>query len=350
VATLAVSVDDIRPLQLLTSAAGISLADILKSVDLPPQMLEETPVASVSLADYFRILERLAIATHDETWGLSTRRLLPGATGLVLSNLSGCATLYEAMQAVANAYNLLHGGVYNRVELREDCLAYIIDDSEFPYALRTDTGHVCFTMECVLIFLHGMLTLISNGTLHGLLRTVHTKRAPHGAPCGCLSFWSAPIRWKSRQFALYYDLSAMSLRIAHDGPPPSSPMIYRSVIELIEHEQSFVPRKRRVYERVLDAFDAGLYDQAAVAKRLGLSVATLRRRLQDAGQPGFRVLRERALNQAAQSLLAQRHHPRDVADELGFGDLRSFARAFKRWNGATPAAYLQRGERDSADD
>lgn len=341
-ATLAVSVDDIRPLRALASDAGISLADILESIGLPPQALDGSRSASVGLADFFRILERLSIAFHDESWGLSTRPLLPGATGLVLSNLSSCTTLYEAMKAVANAYNLLHGGAYNRVELRRDSLAYIIDDSDFPYALRTDRAHVCFTMECVLIFLHGMLALISGERVHGLLRRVDTKRARSARPCGHLGFWPAPIHFKSRHYALFYDLEAMSVPIVHADPALTSQKIYRHVIDLIERKQSTAPRNRGLLERLTEAFDEGIYGQEAVAKRLGLSVATLRRRLAEEGQAGFRVLRERALNGAAKSLLERRRHPGDVAEELGFGDLRSFVRAFKRWNSMTPAAYAHR--------
>lgn len=341
-ATLAVSADDIRPLGLLALGAGVSLADILKSIDLSPDVLDQSQDAPIGLADYFRILERLSIAAHDETCGMSTRPLLPGATGLVLSNLSGCATLFEAMKAVAHAYNLLHGGAYNRVELRDDRLAYIIDDSDFPYALRTNSAYVCFTMECVLIFLHGMLSLISGDPLQGLLRKVHTKRAQPGRQRSYMDFWPAPIRWNSRHYALYYDLDAMSIPITHGGPAPSSQAIYRNVIDLIERKQSAAPRRRSVLQRLTEAFDQHIYGQAAVAKRLSLSVATLRRRLRDEGHSSFRVLRENALNAAAKSLLGQRRHPRDVADELGFGDLRSFNRAFKRWNGTTPAAYAHR--------
>lgn len=339
--TLAVSVDDLRPLHLLAADAGISLADILESIGLAPNVLDQPQVTSIGLADYFRILERLSIAAGDETCGLSTRPLLTGATGLVLSNVSTCATLFEAMKAVANAYNLLHGGAYNRVELREDCVAYIIDDSDFPYALPTNVEHVWFTMEGVLIFLHGMLTLIARDDLHALLRKVHTKRAQRDRHAGYLNFWPAPVRGNSRHYALHYDLAAMSMPLVHGLPTPSSQAIYRNVIHLIERTQSTVPRQRSLTTRLTEAFDENVYSQEEVARRLGLSVATLRRRLQEEGQPTFRELRERALNEAAKTLLAQRRHPGDIADHLGFGDLRSFVRAFKRWNGSTPTAYAQ---------
>src|ERR1700736_4077631 len=68
------------------------------------------------------------------------------------------------------------------------------------------------------------------------------------------------------------------------------------------------------------------------------------------GSPSFRVLNERALKRAARSFLEQRYHPSDVAEELGFSDLRSFARAFRRWIGVTPAAYAkQLALRDSTE-
>src|SRR5258708_13607561 len=134
----------IRPLVRLAVKSGMSLPNSLRRLDPPANILDGSRAASVSLADYFRILERLAISAHDETWGLSARPLLPGATGLVLSNLSSCATLLEAMKAVAHAYNLLHGGAYNRGERHEERLAYIIDDPGFPYPSPMDRSQMGF--------------------------------------------------------------------------------------------------------------------------------------------------------------------------------------------------------------
>jgi AraC-like DNA-binding protein len=342
-ATLAVPIKVIRPLVQLAAKSGLSLPDILRGLDLPSNILVGSRAASVSLADYFRILERLAISAHDETWGLSARPLLPGATGLVLSNLSSCATLFEAMKAVAHAYNLLHGGAYNRVERHDDRLAYIIDDSGFPYASRMDRSQMRFAMVSVLIFLHALLVLIAGDNLHGRLRKVHIKGARLAGARGYLEFWPAPIRWKSNAYGLDYDVEASSAPIERGGPVPSSQAIYRKIIDLIERNQRVDGlRRRSVRERVIDAFEDNVFRQPAVAKRLGLSVATLRRRLEMEGSPAFRVLNERALKRAARSLLEQRYHPSDVAEELGFSDLRSFARAFKRWIGVTPAAYAKR--------
>jgi AraC-like DNA-binding protein len=339
--TLAVPVKVIRPLVRLAAKSGLSLPQILRGLELPADILTGSRAASVSLADYFRILERLAISAHDETWGLSARPLLPGATGLVLSNLSTCTTLLEAMKAVAHAYNLLHGGAYNRVELHDDRLAYIIDDRGFPYTARMDPAQTRFTMVSVLIFLHGLLVLISGDSLHGRLRKVHIRGAQLSDIRGYLGFWPAPIRWKSNTYGLDYDAEAGSIPIARGGPIPSAQAIYRKTIDLIERNPSAGTRYRSMREQVIDAFEHNVFDQLAVARRLGLSVATLRRRLEMEGSDSFRALSESAIERAARSLLEQRHHPNEVAEELGFSDQRSFARAFKRWIGITPAAYVK---------
>jgi AraC-like DNA-binding protein len=310
------------------------------SLTIPSEVIPTlTPLCTdaVNLADYFRILERLAINAHDETWGLSTRPLPPGATGLVLSSLAPCATLFEAAKAIAHTYNILHGGAYNRVALHHDRLAYIIDDRAFPYAAGMSASQTRFTMVIVLIFLHSLLVLVAGDALHEKIRKVHIKGTRLAGNFG--GFWGAPIRWKSNTYALDYDARTGSLPISRGGPAPTSQAIYRKIIELIERNPCVSSRRLSTHEQVMAAFEDNVLTQPAVAKRLRLSVATLRRRLQTERSATFRTLSENARERAARSLLDQHYHPNDVAEKLGFSDQRSFARAFKRWTGLTPAAY-----------
>ena len=77
---------------------------------------------------------------------------------------------------------------------------------------------------------------------------------------------------------------------------------------------------------------------AALARLLGVSDRTLKRRLQQEGS-SFRALAQAARHARAQALLEAGHLSlTEIAAELGFADLSSFSQAFKRWSGAAPSA------------
>jgi len=83
----------------------------------------------------------------------------------------------------------------------------------------------------------------------------------------------------------------------------------------------------------------GLPTQAALARSLGLPLATFRRRLQQAGRP-FRELREACLREAAANLLARGDRSiADIASHLGFSDATAFRRSFRRWYGCAPSGW-----------
>lgn len=338
--SVAVPAAELRSLSPVASAAGINLGDILRGLDLAPDLLEGPRGNTLRLADYFRILERFSLALQDEGCGLTARPLMLGATDLVLSNLSGCRKLSDVLRTVAQTYNILHGGPYNRVEVRPDRLTYVIDDTRFPYVANVDPARILFRMNCVLVFLHALLTLVAGDALAGSLRQVHTKADPNGGR-GFSAFWGVPIRWKSRWYALDYNADAADLTVGECQPPPSSRAVYSRMVELAEAGPRARSASRSAFNAVCDAFSEDIYSETIVARRAGISIATLRRRLQAEGQPAFRELRDRALSQAARTLL-ERHTAADaIAEQLGFSDLRSFNRAFKRWTGLTPAAYAR---------
>jgi AraC-like DNA-binding protein len=83
-------------------------------------------------------------------------------------------------------------------------------------------------------------------------------------------------------------------------------------------------------------------EMTLVARELGVSVRSLRRRLAEEGS-SFRAVLQSARHEAACSMLRDRAQTlKATSHALGFTDPCAFHRAFKRWTGLTPAEYRER--------
>ncbi|MFY0539064.1 helix-turn-helix transcriptional regulator [Nannocystis pusilla] len=78
---------------------------------------------------------------------------------------------------------------------------------------------------------------------------------------------------------------------------------------------------------------------AQTAKRLGMSQRTLQRRLQDAGRSFQDLFDDVRRELALRHLAAGNLTICEIANRVGFTDLRAFYRAFKRWTGTAPGQY-----------
>jgi AraC-like DNA-binding protein len=78
---------------------------------------------------------------------------------------------------------------------------------------------------------------------------------------------------------------------------------------------------------------------AEVARKLGLSVRSLHRRLADHGVT-FQMLTEETRREIALVMLKDTAYPfSEIAFLTGFSEQSAFNRAFKRWTDQTPANY-----------
>ena len=95
----------------------------------------------------------------------------------------------------------------------------------------------------------------------------------------------------------------------------------------------------KVRAQVAQSLSEGVPSVADVARRLGMSTRTLQRRLADHGCV-YHDLVDTARRSLAERLLADTEFPlAEVAFLTGYAEQSTFTRAFKRWNGLTPANF-----------
>jgi AraC-like DNA-binding protein len=238
------------------------------------------------------------------------------------------------MRIMASAYNKLHGGEYNSVECDGGRCAFRVDDAAFPYTGVADAATILM-LECVTITLHGAFcTLTAQDLTPMLLRVQSRRRSP--ARFGPLAFWSCAVECNALWYSIEYSPAIANLPLARARCSEAG--IYNRILGLIEKREAALSERPSFAALVRQTLRDGARSQEEAAARIGVSVATLRRKLLEEGA-SFRALRREHLNEAAKLGLMHAERIADLADALGFSDPRSFARAFKGWNGRSPQAF-----------
>ena len=103
-------------------------------------------------------------------------------------------------------------------------------------------------------------------------------------------------------------------------------------------------RRQRDFERVYAAVNEHMADEsfsvAALARALGTSESTLKRRLKPlVNLSPVALIRERRLERAAALLLGEAGTVGEVATQVGFGSPSYFSRCFRARYGVPPSAF-----------
>jgi AraC-like DNA-binding protein len=106
---------------------------------------------------------------------------------------------------------------------------------------------------------------------------------------------------------------------------------------------------QRVRGIVLDHLVDGEPTQASVARKLGVGLRTLQRRLAEEETSFADIVAQTRRDLAIAYLREQGWSVTEVAFSLGFADVSSFSRAFRRWTGVSPSQYAARADVDPAD-
>lgn len=329
--------DQIRPILSSARENGVPVDRFLRNLGLPEGGADNT---RISLVDYFRLQRDVARSLDDLTANLSERKLTYQTGSFIISQVQDARTLQDVITGLAGYFNMMHGDAYNSVRQNQDSLSLIIDDSAFPYRFRRDGELTHLVGDCLLIKVHCLLDSLSNGLASQALSKVKLQRVRVSSTGRQNGFWTVPVKYGHPVYELVYDFETACLSIPKMSRVDlSTDGIFARVINHLER-MSPVGGERSFKARTLELIAGGLIQQGDVAKQLGISTATLRRRLCEE-EVSFKGMVEQSRFEQAETLLRKGQSVVQVSEFLNYSDIRSFNRAFKSWKGQTPAAFAK---------
>lgn len=138
---------------------------------------------------------------------------------------------------------------------------------------------------------------------------------------------------------------ALSLEDAERPLPAFDPMLVAAADQIASAALAHAPRPNALASTVATKIESllpGDVSAEAIAAALKMSARTLQRRLEDEGQRYSSVLDEVRARVAKKLLRDPALALGEIAYRVGFSDLATFSRAFKRWTGVPPGTFRRR--------
>ncbi|SDJ54054.1 helix-turn-helix domain-containing protein [Aliiruegeria lutimaris] len=304
----------------------------LKSVDLSRRIIEGPPIF-IPYALVAAFAENVARQTGERHFGpLVTARY--GYEGLDLYGkyVLGAPRLDMALVRGIRAFRFLQTGSHAALQ---DAGEFVVLQFESGINSVVGAGHVD---EGVVVLLVDLVRHFAGS--HWQPEWIEIPSAFSNDPT-LETIFGVPIRWgaalpgiairkdslqtpnlnpaEATSATLYGDLKAM----IQTRPPKTMAALVQDVMVLLAAK--------------------GEVSEDAVASWLGLGTRTLQRRLASEGSSFREVLASFQVERASALLLETDHSVREIASALGYREVKSFRRAFRKWTGKTPTEFAAMG-------
>jgi AraC-like DNA-binding protein len=303
--------------------------ELLANVGLSSSLLE-MPQARVSAKHYGALWRAIAAALDDEFFGQDSRRMKAGSFAMLCHAVLGCKTLGQALERSLRFYALILDDISGSVE-RDAQEARIVLHERLAGASQRVFAH-----ELLLMLLYGVSCWLV-GRRIPILRTEFSYAEPvHSAEYRLM--YCADLRFNRSNTLLAFEAAYLDLPVVQNDC--SAKEFLRSAPENIllkyKNVSSLAARVRR---RLRQCLPGMVPDFEQLAQELGMTPATLRRRLHEEGE-SYQSIKDQLRRDLAISYLSHSNRSvTDIALELGFAERSAFHRAFRKWTGASPGEF-----------
>lgn len=307
---------------------------LLRKFDFPEELLKEEK-ARIPRADYLRVTGYLALKFQDESFGLLKAPLKPGTFAMLCHSCITCDTLEHFLRRMAKYAIIANPSVLFELERNNE------------YATLTiipPVGEVYGEDLYIMLALAVAHRLISWVTDHNvpLDEVSLSRKRPFYASDYNLLF-NTNINFDQQGNHIRFSSEFLDKKIVQDEYSLRS-FLQGSAINLmskLESDNSLTSQIRNILKgEIADHFP----DFKQISSSLNYSPTTLKRKLLMEGST-YQNIKDAVRRDKAIYYLAQGSMSVDeVAARAGFSDPPSFFRAFRRWTGTSPRAYIRRGD------
>ena len=163
---------------------------------------------------------------------------------------------------------------------------------------------------------------------------IFLKGAPPRYEPKLQNIFSQNVEWGSQ-----FDYLRVSKRLADVKLETANPVAAANMFKILKAQLLSLPKTKGVLHELRDLFASGIHNQDECANRMYASVATLKRQLKQAHTSFSNELKIYRIEQGCFFLESTSMAISDIADQLGFHDVASFRRMFKKEVGQAPTEY-----------
>lgn len=323
-----ISIQLVREALLQSCAPGAATAQVLNKVGIDPQLLDQ-PAARVPAAAYARLWRLLARRCDDEFFGMDPRKLKSGSLAFLCHAAMAQPTLAAALETGLGFLSLMLDHLPAQL-VHQQGLAEIVLLEPEPEPKRA------FTYFAYWMIVHGVACWLAGRRIPILAIELRGAR-----PAFCDDYevmFSDNLRFDRPRTRMIFSADCLDLPIKRTPEELKRFLAQAPANILVKYRDpdSFASR----IKHDLRQLPAGNWPETeGLAASLCISASTLRRRLAEEGHT-YQGLKDSVRKELAIVWLADPQVSfADIALRLGFADVSSFYKAFRKWSGSNPGHY-----------
>lgn len=306
---------------------------LIGKISFPADLLQEK-LARIPSSEFARFVSYLSVKQQDECFGLLDSAMNIGTFTLLYRSCINCDNLGHFLGRFAKSMKATNASVELALSRDEKFAIFSIA----CHGPENDAKSILLMM--MLAIAHRSSSWVIDQKI-GLHEVNLTSKAPSYAQDYHMLFKSA-IEFKQEQNSIRFSAHYLDEPVSRDEQALSaflkdSALLLMSELEL---DSSLTSQIRTLIKSDV----AGDFPSfVGLAESMNYTSATLRRRLRSEGTT-YQEIKDAVRRDAAIHYLSkQTMSVEEVAEKAGFSEPTSFFRAFKRWTGTSPRAYVAVG-------